>query len=462
MIVRAGLPAEDMASFGKLFLCLCTLRISAAQCDTAKTLSKDQAIQELDGYISALANQSAYYHYQSPHINGSQLRIAATQELLKKCATTPCTQSQINDILEAEIQSKYSDTAAEISAPQPPFAPFLVFPLQTTPPTYVAVKPGREDFVDSEYPILTHIDGIPIDEWVDKAADLVSNSDKRITSTLLRLGDLTKRFGNNISTTVELQLKTVNGAAAATKTINLNTTNSGPMPELEVWPRNNCTMDPTTDKKGEFLYYQVQKNRVGYVRVKTMAGGDKGWTKLVKEIETIMQDADDDTDSMVIDLRGVRDGHSLEVLQVLVPYFMTNSDRHDCPVIGGFAVALKSAMDKHDWDSSWARGLYMQPYLEILQQMQNGEKTSIYKFKKNSFNPQSDDESAGTWEAESNIWTPWAFMTIPSSKIPVQPRNNNAPPQWCVLVPRYCALAHQLMRCICCCTGTTTINHWSS
>lgn len=30
--------------------------------------------------------------------------------------------------------------------------------------------------------------------------------------------------------------------------------------------------------------------------------------------------------------------------QVVAPYFMTKSDRHDCPVIGGFAVGLETSL----------------------------------------------------------------------------------------------------------------------
>jgi hypothetical protein len=247
------------------------------------------------------------------------------------------------------------------------FAPFLVY--ETSPDVFVALRPDRSNWIDVEHPVLRAIDGVPITEWVSAAEALTGQRRRavRLLNDVWRLRKLRElREAVHVTRTSEvtLELGTLDGVAAV-RSVSLAGVPFRPSfgDQLEAWPRK---VMPHNDTIGAQI---LPGTNVGYLRIPTMEDlPDSSVPHPTRSLglRTVLQAMGADetgnppgvfaTDALVIDVRGNFGGGSREIVQALVPFFMSNVDRRNCPLIGSASAALKS----RGLNAEWGRSGYLE------------------------------------------------------------------------------------------------------
>lgn len=242
--------------------------IGSSQC--GDQLTQADALAELRSYVEQLRNNSAYYHFQQ--IDLTELQATAAEKISMAAAGTggSIDRCAFDQTLQVEVQSHLQDVRASVVQPQPPFSPFLIFPVGGSTPsgatTYVAVNVNRTDFLDAAYPFLTQIDGHDVSDWLGAAKQLTNTDDP--TTGLLRLGELRRLLLLPASDSVTLSLGNSAGLPRSQSLI-LATTNT--MPTAGLWPRDACRYESKDADFHSFLKYEVIEDKVGYLRFRTMA-----------------------------------------------------------------------------------------------------------------------------------------------------------------------------------------------
>lgn len=301
---------------------------------------------------------------------------------------------------------------------EPLFAPFLVY--ETSPGVFVALRPDRTGWIDAGHPVLQKIDGVAIAEWVHAAEALTGQRRRAVRLLndvwrLRQLPELQSLVRVVDASKVSLELATLDGVAAAQPVLLLGVSVRPSYGDgLDAWPLKEL---PGQNAIGA----QILPGNVGYLRIPTMEDvpetdpalkhpseslGLRAVLQAMHEDETGSPPGVFATDGLVIDVRGNFGGGSRKIVQALVPYFMTNVDRRNCPLIASASAALKSRNLSPSWGASG--------YLEKLSSIspQSDYAAAIERFSQ-SFSPTGAD-GEGASQALKDQFEMLEFMPIPS------------------------------------------------
>ena len=245
------------------------------------------------------------------------------------------------------------------------FAPFLVY--ETAAGVFVALRPDRSDWVDADHPVLKTIDSVPVAEWVAAAKALAGQQRRavRMLTDVWRLRSLRELQGAVTvpdASKVTLGLASLEGVAAP-QPVSLAGVPSRPSygDGLDAWPRKELPESAFSNRT--FGAQILPGTNTGYIRLPTMEqlpDPTAGQSSLSLWVRTLLQAMAADntghpqgvfaTESLVIDVRGSFGNGNRDIVQALVPFFMTNVDRKHCQLIGSASVALKSRQLPPTWD----------------------------------------------------------------------------------------------------------------
>lgn len=316
---------------------------------------------------------------------------------------------------------------------EPLFAPFLVY--ETSPGVFVALHPDRTGWIDADHPVLQKIDGVAIAVWVRAAEALVGQRRRavRLLNDVWRLRQLRELQSAPLhvvdATKVSLELATLEGVAAPEPVVLLGVPARPSYGDgLNAWPRKELRRYDGILGNTTIGAQILPGTNVGYLRIPTME--DVPETDLALEnpteslgLRAVLQAMHSDetasppgvfaTDGLVIDVRGSFGGGSRKIVQALVPYFMSNVDRRNCPLIASASAALTS----RDLSPLWG----VSGYLETLTSQIHTDSgrigdtaAAIERFNR-SFTP-TGPNSEGVSRALREQFDELEFMPIPSAE----------------------------------------------
>ena len=305
------------------------------------------------------------------------------------------------------------------------FAPFLVY--ETSPGVFVALRPDRSDWIDTGHPVITRIDGVAVALWVAAAKALAGQQRRavRMLTDVWRLRSLRELQGAVSvpdASQVTLSLASLDGRSHATQSYAGVPSRPSYGDGLEAWPRKEL---PESAVRNQTFGAQILPGtNTGYLRLPTMEQLPdplSGQSSLSRWVRTLLQAMAADntqhpqgvfsTDSLVIDVRGSFGNGNRDIVQALIPFFMTNVDRKHCQLIGSASVALKSRQLPPTWDRA-----------EYLEAPSNADPSfamaAVLEFDK-SFTPTGVD--GGNLTEVLHEFERMEYMAVPSPSFDITP-----------------------------------------
>lgn len=240
------------------------------------TLTREQALADLDTFADRLRDQFAYlelgehdWEAQLESIRGDLAQDVSTGALAASLARL---MAGFRDG-HASVSSFHLDRAER-------YAPFL---LQECEGGVVAFDPDRRGFVDDEHPYLLAIDGIAIETWIERAARTIPSGSRQLVRRRalrdLREFTLLREEGETSDAdTVRLTLGAGAGGARVERELALERRR----PTFGTWPRTRS---------------RILEGGIGYLRLEEMDDD------LVPHVYESMA-AFADTRGLIVDVRG--------------------------------------------------------------------------------------------------------------------------------------------------------------
>ena len=217
------------------------------------------------------------------------------------------------------------------------YAPFL---LRETEGGVVAFLPDRSGFVESEYPYLEAIDGRPLSEWIDVAAQHVAAGSpqlvtRRALERLRWIQDVRRDAGFAESAMIELELSNSKG-----QKIRVERPVARRRPTFGDWPRRETGW--------------LETDRVGYLRLASMREG------LEPELERAL-DEFAEADAVILDVRG-NGGGTRDALLFLGSRFLGPKNAPVVVNVGRYCLPPEESEDESEghlanrflWPRSWS------------------------------------------------------------------------------------------------------------
>jgi hypothetical protein len=287
-------------------------------------IERDAACEDLDALEWLIETRYAYrdragFDYRAAL---DAVRIAVGERIDRSAFT----------ILLAKVLARFGDGHTRIdelqSALGAGFLPCLVEPLGNR---LLALKPDRSSFVDAEHPVLSTIDGIDVERWIDRAATIEAAG----SATFVR-----RRAMRGLRCVEWLR-----GELAA----NGNKTQPGAprvelgLTSLDGKSRRAIALPLATERPiyGQRIRATSRKldGNVGYLRIASMDDDAAFLDALDASMASFR-----DTRGLVIDVRG-NGGGSRAALVRLFPYFMSPSEP---PYVANVAAARLAPAEKAD------------------------------------------------------------------------------------------------------------------
>jgi len=267
------------------------------------------------------------------------------------------------------------------------FPPFLV---EESNGRFVAFKPDRSDFIDSNTPFLRAIDSLPVDSWLKVAGQFVERGSPQFirhhTIRNLRYLDcLRKELGLPEKNTVEIELESTDGSFI--KCVKLPLVKEKPI--YGFWPRPDVEFTSWEDIRPES---RILPSNIAYLRFVLMPAEPGFLDGLFEAMGQFRS-----TDGLIIDLR-TNGGGRRAPLRVLLPFFMAPNDPPR--VVNAAAYRLGTKNIKEDFKARYL-------YSISSSRWSKAEREVIVHFAK-IFKPE--------WTPPKGQFSPWHFFVISPSK----------------------------------------------
>ncbi len=197
----------------------------------------------------------------------------------------------------------------------------------------VAFKPDRSDFVDSKFPFLRDIDGLPIDSWLKAVGKFTAKGSHQYLRyhsirNLRYIECVRKEFGLSRSGSIEVQLESTDGSS--TKRIELPLVKERPI--YGFWPRPETEIKSWEDFRVES---SVLPPNIGYMRFVMMLGEPEFLDALIAAMRSFVQ-----TDGLIIDIR-TNGGGGRAPLHTLFPFFMDEDQSPHVVNVAAYRLGVK-------------------------------------------------------------------------------------------------------------------------
>lgn len=270
-----------------------------------KKLTKAQALADIDEFQNRLTDQFAYLSWK-----GVDLQAEITP--LKISLSDSVEASDLANKLH-QILMKFGDGHASVSGSgyslgnKGPFLPFLI---ADTGNEFLAIKEDRSGFVDSEYPRLVALDGVPVEKWLEKVRKyVVSGSPQLVRARSIRLlRDLSLWRAADHKAPLKMEVATVKGNRA--RQLQISVTSRKPV--YGDWPRTES---------------RLLASNVGYLRLASM--DDEAEAEVYRWMPEFRT-----TRGLIVDVRG-NGGGSRKALLALAGFFLGPSEP---PWVGNIAA----------------------------------------------------------------------------------------------------------------------------
>ncbi len=295
--------------------------------DHPATISREQAVKDLEELHHALETRFAYLHLRNTdwsrgleEIKAGLPEVVSVRELAEKVRA---------------LMAVFGDGHASVVSPhdvRPRRFPPVLFVSEGD--EIVAVKPDRAGLIDERFPYVVAIDGVPIAAWIAAAAESIPAGSEQLvrerTARALRDVELLRaRLGIAADDAVRLTLEERRGAGERRRAdVTLEMT--GRRPTYGAWPDSTSRMLP---------------GNVGYLRIPRMDDG------LIPELHARMAEFRE-TRGLVVDVRG-NGGGSRGLLVALAGYLTGPGEG---PWVGSVAQYLRAA--DFEQDHLEARSMY--------------------------------------------------------------------------------------------------------
>eukprot|EP01043_Picozoa_sp_COSAG02_P020556 COSAG02_NODE_1018_length_15181_cov_18.026389_5_plen_996_part_00 len=312
---------------------------------------------------------------------------------------------------------------------EPLFAPFLVY--ETSPGVFVALRPDRTGWIDADHPVLQKIDGVAIAVWVGAAEALVGQRRRavRLLNDVWRLRQLRELQSAPLhvvdANKVSLELATLHGVAAPEPVVMPGVPARPSYGDgLDAWPRKEMPRSDGVLGNSTIGAQILPGTNVGYLRIPTVQDVPETDLVLANPSESLglravlqAMHADETwsppgvfaTDGLVIDVRGSFGDGSRKIVQALIPYFMSNVDRRNCPLIGSASAALKS----RDLPPQWGASGYLETLSAEVRGTPGSDTAAAIRRFNDSFTPTGPD-SEDVSRALRDQFDELEYMPIPS------------------------------------------------
>ncbi len=226
--------------------------------------------------------------------------------------------------------SKISSSFVHLKTLCTEFLPFLV---EESGGRLVAFKPDRSGFVDSDFPFLRGMDGVPMEAWLEAAGRLVAQGSPQYVRyhsirNLRYVECLRKELGINKLGAIQVELESADGAAS--KQIELPLVKKGPV--YGFWPRNK---NPIKQWKDIRVESRILPGNIGYLRFVFMLAEPEFLDDLVETMNRFAK-----TDGLIIDIR-TNSGGSRAPLRVLFPFFLAENDLPRVVNVAAYRLGVK-------------------------------------------------------------------------------------------------------------------------
>jgi len=233
---------------------------------------------------------------------------------------------------------------------------YLPFLIESSGNRFVVFKADRKNFVDDDFPFITRIDGIPIDEWIRMSLPFISKGSpqyiKRHALRMMRNLNFL-REENRLETKLELEIELASEDNSKNRSIILKIADRSPV--YGKWPETQT---------------KVLNGNIGYLRILAM---HEEFDEHIKEWMPKFKD----TDALIIDVRD-NGGGSRVALRLIFPYLFNKADLPH--VVNASAYRLYKDFGTDHLDARYS-------YRENSDKWTQKEKNAILKFKK-TFKPE--------------------------------------------------------------------------
>lgn len=295
-------------------------------------LSKEQALEDIETFTTALNDQFAYLQLRE-----IDLRKSLKQEIRRQYSkgfTDRVPPSDLLVILQRTL-TQFGDGHASVRSDyfRPgEMKPFLPFLLSESDGKVVAYHSNRKGLLHPEFPYLLSIDGRPIEDCIADVTPYITAGSPQLVRRRA-LGSLrslmmwrrieTSDFGD-VDVMMRTALPVVLTSRDGKKTHAMNTTPTDRKPTYREWPRTAS---------------RLLDDNLGYLRLSRMNND------ATEEVYRWMPRFRD-TGGLIIDVRG-NGGGSRSALLALAG-FLVGEGPHEGPWVGNFAVYRKSSKFKDD------------------------------------------------------------------------------------------------------------------
>jgi Tol biopolymer transport system component len=339
--------------------------ISAASAASRPSkLSAEEAKTDLDAFEKELTGRWAYLK-----ANGVDLRAAVAR--VREKAARGVDSSDYGLELQ-KIISMFIDGHSGVSG-FTRTAGSLPFFIEQTNGRFLAIKPGRDGFLDQSMPYITRIDGRPIEEWLKVAAPFSPQGSPqykqwRGLGLLRSLAFLREQAGTPASATARVELANEDRSTRRDVDVPLGGSSSSG----GTWPRTQTG---------------VIDGNVGYLRITSM--GSSAEEDVLEWMPKFR-----DTRGLIIDVRG-NGGGLRGPLRALFPYLMSETD------LPRVVNAAKYRLYADYGDDHLGGSRFM--YVESSPEWTPAERAAIVAFKK-TFTPE--------WTPPAAEFSDWHYLVM--------------------------------------------------
>ena len=328
------------------------------------TLPAEMLETDLTSFEKSLRDQFAYFR-----ANDVDLKTEIRQ-LLKNYPNG--IEGTLYSLELKKIMAKFIDGHAEVDGFRQPTEQTLPFLIEPAGDRFVAFYDNRESLVDSDFPFVTKIDNVPVEDLIENFAPMIAQgSPQYVLRQKLRavrdLGLARKLSGLPMQDKIPLELA---NEAGVTKAMTLFASDN--MPTYGTWPRR--------PKDG------LLKGNIGYVRLDSM---DRSAPKAIRNWMGRFAD----TDGLIVDVRD-NGGGSRAALLELAGYLMTPDQAPQ--VANACKYRLFKEFDEDHLESRFA-------YRAASTRFDKREKKAIKDFKQ-SFRPE--------WEPNEADFSDWHYLVL--------------------------------------------------
>lgn len=211
--------------------------------------------------------------------------------------TTPLMFARRIEKFIAKIGDGHAEVRLDLDAENDRYLPFV---LANTVNGIVAMKPDQGSFLEEDYPVLTNIDGKPIQHWLNVAARFVAKGSPQMVhrESLLELRSIDRirtEDAASISPYIDINLQSIDGSR-------------------QIERRLKTSEQRLSVGKLVLGDSKILDDNIGYLRISSMKKSKVG--KVLSEMARLR-----DTDGLIIDVRGNRGGH-YDILRTLYGYFI--------------------------------------------------------------------------------------------------------------------------------------------